>query len=39
MLPRSYPVPTADETHRWLIGGPAEQGIDGASWSRAESAE
>lgn len=35
----NIPETLADEVKRWVIGGPAEQGLDRANWTHAELAD
>jgi transposase len=35
----AIPADKADEIRRWVIGGPAEQGLDRANWTHAELAD
>ncbi len=35
----AIPAPLAVEIRRWVIGGPAEQGLDRANWTHAELAD
>jgi transposase len=37
--PATVPVELADEVRRWVIEGPAKQGLDRANWTHAELAE
>src|SRR3954447_24611332 len=37
--PPAIPGHKADEIRRWVIGGPAEQGLDRANWTHAELAD
>ncbi len=37
--PGKVPAELADEIKRWVIGGPAEQGLDRANWTHAELAD
>jgi transposase len=37
--PGNIPAPLADELRRWVIGGPAEQGLDRANWTHEELAD
>jgi transposase len=37
--PGTIPASLADEVRRWVIGGPAKQGLDRANWTHAELAD
>jgi transposase len=37
--PGTIPAALADELRRWVIGGPAQQGLDRANWTHAELAD
>ena len=37
--PGKIPAELADEIKRWVIGGPAKQGLDRANWTHAELAD
>jgi transposase len=37
--PGKIPAALADEVKRWVIGGPARQGLDRANWTHAELAD
>ena len=37
--PATIPASLADEVRRWVIEGPAEQGLDRANWTHAELAD
>jgi transposase len=37
--PAGIPASLADEVKRWVIGGPAKQGLDRANWTQAELAD
>lgn len=37
--PSPIPAAMADELRRWVIGGPAEQGLDRANWTHEELAD
>ncbi|MDB5310191.1 MAG: uncharacterized protein JWO38_4393 [Gemmataceae bacterium] len=37
--PGKIPASLADEVRRWVIGGPAEQGLDRANWTHEELAD
>jgi transposase len=37
--PGNIPAALADELRRWVIGGPAEQGLDRANWTHEELAD
>jgi transposase len=37
--PSPIPATLADEVRRWVIGGPAEQGLDRANWTHEELAD
>jgi transposase len=37
--PGKIPAALADEVRRWVIGGPAEQGLDRANWTHEELAD
>src|SRR5262245_51743044 len=37
--PGTIPQALADDLRRWVIGGPAKQGLDRANWTHAELAD